>query len=183
MPIARVPSKISCQHTYMSRYNSLRGIWKGMVQRCTNPKNKQYHRYGGRGIKVCAEWTNSFSTFAKHVGERPEGKSLGRIRNNGNYEPGNVRWETIYEQANNRSSNLLLFHEDQLLTLAQWVVKLDLPDKRTRKRIGQGWTIGECINGRESTRSPRSSKPKTKYKSYDNSALCIYNKVRAGLKL
>ncbi|HWY36734.1 MAG TPA: hypothetical protein VNX68_18965, partial [Nitrosopumilaceae archaeon] len=77
-------------------YNS----WIGMVQRCTNPKKDGYDRYGGRGIKVLFP---SFKAFLKEVGERPSQKySIDRINNDGNYEPGNVRWATAEQQASNR---------------------------------------------------------------------------------
>jgi hypothetical protein len=80
----------------------LHRIWSAMKARCTNPNNKRWADYGGRGIRVCDEWANSFEAFAKHMGPRPAGLTLDRINNDGNYEPGNVRWATHTEQANNR---------------------------------------------------------------------------------
>ena len=84
--------------------------WAAMKNRCGNKKNKKYHRYGGRGIKVCEEWRNDYLAFLSHVGRRPsENHSLDRYPNrNGNYEPGNVRWATRKEQQANRDPFLHL---------------------------------------------------------------------------
>jgi hypothetical protein len=78
-------------------------IWDGMKSRCYNPKRHDYGRYGGRGIKVCQKWRDSFLAFIGDVGQRPDSSySIDRIDNNGNYEPGNVRWATIFQQRANR---------------------------------------------------------------------------------
>lgn len=78
------------------------GAWCQMKHRCTNPKSQAWHNYGGRGITVCDEWQKSFTAFFEHIGARPgRGWSVDRIDNNGNYEPGNVRWATAKMQANN----------------------------------------------------------------------------------
>jgi hypothetical protein len=79
-------------------------IWHAMLRRCRNPNVADYPNYGGRGIRVCDRWQR-FENFYADMGDRPEGKSLDRIDNNGNYEPGNVKWSDAKEQkANQRTS-------------------------------------------------------------------------------
>ncbi len=78
-------------------------IWQNMLTRCGNPKATNYKDYGGRGITVCRQWAESFIAFLRDVGSRPSmAYSLDRINNDGNYEPGNVRWATQIQQQNNK---------------------------------------------------------------------------------
>jgi hypothetical protein len=91
------------QHSKSQLYST----WGSMIQRCTNPKSSHWHRYGGRGIKVCERWRGrgGFANFLSDVGERPApGLSIDRIDNDGNYEPGNVRWATAGQQVRNSAS-------------------------------------------------------------------------------
>lgn len=78
-------------------------VYTTMISRCTNKKHDRYHRYGGRGIKVCDRWLESFENFYKDMGHRPSSKhQIDRIDNNGNYEPNNCHWVLPYENAINK---------------------------------------------------------------------------------
>jgi hypothetical protein len=77
------------------------GIWKAMLQRCNNPNNKDFKFYGGRGITVCDRWS-WFENFIADMGPKPEGYSIERKNNNGNYEPDNCKWATHSEQMKNK---------------------------------------------------------------------------------
>lgn len=89
-----------------SQYYYLHCIWIQMRQRTNNPNNPNYFNYGKRGIKVFEEWDEDYIKFKTwvldNIGNRPEGYSLDRIDNNSNYQPGNIKWSTPTEQANNR---------------------------------------------------------------------------------
>lgn len=83
-----------------------------MMARCYQPANRKYHRYGGRGITVCSEWHDKLTYIGwieQNLGPRPEGMSLDRIDNNGDYEPGSLRWATPKEQSENRQRSSMVF--------------------------------------------------------------------------
>ena len=77
-----------------------------MKERCRNPKHNRFHRYGGRGIRVCDRWLDSYENFLADMGRKPSPThSVDRIDNDGHYEPGNCRWATDAEQRANRSDS------------------------------------------------------------------------------
>lgn len=111
-------------------------IWMGMNSRCHRPSHKRYHRYGGRGITVCARWRQSFLSFLEDVGRRPSNEhSLDRIDNDGGYEPGNVRWATRKEQARNRRSNRFVDLGGEKVTIAEAAERIGVSPESMRKRL------------------------------------------------
>jgi hypothetical protein len=121
-------------------------IWKGMCARCRNPNLKEYKLYGGRGIRVCDEWTDSYEPFrdwALANGYRDD-LTIDRIDNDGNYEPENCRWATHAEQARNRSSNhLLTYGKTQLLQA--WAEEVGLRPETIRRRLKLGWSVERAL--------------------------------------
>lgn len=117
-------------------------IWRGMIQRCTNPNRARFARYGARGIRVCEEWlgAHGFELFLSHMGPRPSAAhSIDRYPNNdGNYEPGNVRWATRREQDINKSSAILVAHGGRTMLLSEWIRELGLVKRAVYKRVADG---------------------------------------------
>ena len=128
-------------------------IWTGMRTRCSNPKTTSWPHYGGRGIKVCERWKN-FENFLADMGERPEGKSLDRINNDGDYCPENCRWATDIEQHRNRSDNVYWSHAGSTKTIAEWADVTGLNKHTLSDRVRKsGWTIEQALITPVQTRS------------------------------
>lgn len=117
-------------------------IWRSMLQR-VGPDHISRSGYFDRGITVFPAWRESFQVFLSDVGERPSSEhTLDRIDNDGNYEPGNVRWATYKQQANNRRRNVRLEFKGQTKTIAEWMREIPLP---IRNRIKDGWTVERAL--------------------------------------
>ena len=120
-------------------------VWKGMRQRCTNPRSKFYPRYGGRGISICAEW-NDFGKFYEDVGQRPTPlHTLERINNDGNYCKENCKWATQTEQASNRKSSRLVYFKGETHTISAWSRKLNVGIWLITERLNRGWPVEKAL--------------------------------------
>ena len=120
-------------------------VWQAMKARCLNPRNPAYAHYGGRGIGIDRRWKESFDAFLSDMGLRPSGMSIERIDNNRGYEPGNCKWATDTEQANNRRSSAFLTVDGETMTIAQWSKKTGLPAEALRRRVLRGWSPRDAI--------------------------------------
>lgn len=121
-------------------------IWKSMRQRCLNSNNPRNKFYKQKGIKLCDRWLASFENFYEDMGERPSSKhSVGRINNDGNYEPSNCRWETAEEQQNNTSRNHYIDYNGQIITMKQISNIYKISYYVLRSRLRYGWGIKEAI--------------------------------------
>jgi hypothetical protein len=130
-------------------------IWAMMIQRCTNPKQRQFHLWGGRGIRVCQRWRASFTNFLADMGEPPTSKhSIDRYPDkNGNYEPGNCRWATTAEQTRNSSRNHLITFNGKTQCLADWANEIGIPFYRLAQRLNKlGWPVEQALSVRVSHR-------------------------------
>lgn len=121
--------------------------WQAMKNRCTNPVGENFADYGGRGITVFGGWQISYEAFLAAVGRRPSSRhSLDRIDNEKGYEPGNVRWATAIEQANNKRSNRLVSWNGRTQTIPSWSRETGIPEWAIRYRLDHGWSVVRALS-------------------------------------
>jgi hypothetical protein len=121
-------------------------IWVNMKQRCENPRHNAWSYYGGRGIRVCEEWSQSFVAFMTAVGPRPSSKhSMDRIDVNRGYEPGNVRWATRNQQQRNRRDSKVIVHDGRILGAWDWAEVTGIPARRILGRLANGWGVADAL--------------------------------------
>lgn len=119
-------------------YHELYAVWMGMMRRCYDVTCPKYMRYGGRGISVHLPW-HSAKTFIEQVGPRPsKDLQIDRINNDGNYEPGNVRWATRTENIRNRSITYLVMYKGKMTPIAEVVMETGISRSTLQSRIQNG---------------------------------------------
>jgi hypothetical protein len=112
--------------------------WKDIKQRCRNKTDNDYAAYGGRGIRVCDRWADDFAAFLADMGPRPPGRSIDRINNDGDYEPGNCRWATLAEQNRNRRSTRSVTIDGTTLCAKDWAARLGIRYDVFLRRVRKG---------------------------------------------
>jgi len=144
---------LNASKTHGMTHTKIYNIWADMKTRCTNKKEKNYKNYGGRGVKICDKWL-SFNGFYDDMGKSFEqhnkkfpGKntSLDRIDFNGNYEPSNCKWSTILEQANNKTTNVLVTIDGIKDTITNHCRRYNISDRTVFSRIYTGWDIEKAL--------------------------------------
>lgn len=117
-------------------------IWSGMVQRCCNHRNPDYHAYGERGITICARWRSDFLSFLKDMGKAPSNShSIERKDVNGSYCKENCCWATSKEQCNNTRRNIFITYKGLRMNLMQLSETLHINYFTLRNRYQRGWSI------------------------------------------
>jgi len=117
-----VPGNYRHGHDYNNKRTPELRCYHKIKERCGNPTTKGYENYGGRGIKVCDRWVDSFDHFLEDMGERPSKKhSIERIDVNRDYKPSNCKWATKLEQSRNTRTNRYITHQGQTKCLAEWL--------------------------------------------------------------
>jgi len=147
------------QTTHGMRYTPEWLAWKNMRGRCNDPGNPSYPRYGGRGVKVCARWSE-FQPFFDDMGARPSKRaSIDRKDNDGDYTPENCHWASQKEQARNRRTSTAIEFRGQTRTVAEIADITHVPSNILYSRIYLGWDIERAVSTPVQARSKRIRTP------------------------
>ena len=133
-------------------------VWQGMNRRCSDEHDTSFLNYGGRGIRVCDRWRESFSSFLANMGQRPTQKrTLDRRDNDGDYCPENCRWATQTQQARNTRANRRITHDGKTLCLAEWQEVTGIFIGVLWARLNLGWDAAKTLTTPVRAMSPRRS--------------------------
>lgn len=140
-------------------HEKLNHIWRGMKQRCKNPNNRIYSYYGGRGIKVCKEWDESYMNFREWAyangyfeTDDRSACTLDRIDRDGDYCPENCRWVDMKAQSNNRRTNHPITYKGETHNLTEWSRILGIDEPTLSARLQRGWSIEKAFEAPLGTR-------------------------------
>lgn len=122
------------------QHNKVYAVWNAIVSRCTRPNDKGYKNYGGRGIRVDPKWM-SFAGFYEDMGDKPEGMSIDRIDNDGDYCKANCRWADRVTQNSNKRNSAFLTVNGETKTISAWARVIGSSRGTVLSRIDRGWTI------------------------------------------
>lgn len=151
-------------HARVGKVTSLYRVWAGMVRRCTDQQDEHFVHYGERGIMVHISW-RTFERFRddiiREIGPKPRGCSLDRIDNDGNYEPGNVRWATQSQQMRNTRMNRTATLGGETLCAQEWSEKTGVPAGTIRRRLRDGWSDEDAVTIRPGGMRPVGNTPKS----------------------
>lgn len=122
--------------------------WISMKKRCYSPSNPSFNDYGKRGITVCDRWRNCYSNFLDDVGRKPAPEySIDRWpNNNGNYEPGNVRWAIIIDQQNNRRCTPFIEHNGASTPVSVLARTYGIDRQTLKQRLRNGWSAERALS-------------------------------------
>jgi len=134
-------------HTEGDRPTRVYRIWQCMLTRCYNPDRANWQDYGGRGIKVCDRWRESFENFYADMGEPPTPKhTLDRYPDNGgDYGPNNCRWATMSQQARNRRSTRMIEYQGRTMAISDWADEYGIKLACLTGRLNNGWDIEKAL--------------------------------------
>lgn len=154
-------------------------VWSSMIARCTRETDPSFGDYGGRGISVCPQWRDDYAAFILDMGRRPGlGFSIERIDNDGNYEPGNVKWATDVEQARNTRRNRIVEYNGRSMPLSEACEISGVPYGRAKNRIRDGWPEDKLFD----PGSFRRSRKDAHWVEVDGERICLTEAAeRAGL--
>lgn len=135
-----------CQSKHDGRTDHpLYSTWINMIGRCEDSRKKEFKHYGARGIRVCERWKEDFWAFVSDMGERPDGCSIDRIDNDGDYEPGNCRWATSAEQAANTRRCRYITYNGETKTMSEWARGLGITTEGLRLRLKKDAPLSEIL--------------------------------------
>lgn len=147
-PDMRRLKQARCPRPVPKKSHAMYPRWNGMLQRCYNPKDKNYPNYGGRGIKVCSEWRNDFWVFASFWGEPPfEFASMDRIDNDGGYSPTNCRWASAKQQTRNQRKTIYVDIDGQRVSAIELAESAGMDRSTLMRRLARDSSIERALYG------------------------------------